>query len=92
MVLLENVEKTDERGTVIKCKLLLKCLRHPNTSNNSGINSIELKLDIPPATRKTKQINFRAMHKENHRSWQTPSKIVKLCHKYYWFSSCKYDK
>ena len=52
----------------MKCKLLLKCLRHPNASNNSGINSIGLKFDIPSATRKTKQINFRAIHKENHRS------------------------
>ena len=68
MVLLENIEKTDETGTVMKCKLLLKCLRHPNASNNSGINSIGLKFDIPSATRKTKQINFRAIHKENHRS------------------------
>ena len=67
MVLLENIEKTDERGTAIKCKFLLKCLRHPNASNNSGINTIVLKFDILSATRKTKHINFRPIHKENHR-------------------------
>lgn len=51
-----------------KVQAFIKVSGHPNASNKSGINSIGLKFDIPSATRKTKQINFRAIHKENHRS------------------------